>query len=208
MQRVLSNDPEAIRKRKSRGELREKRRKEAFVTKYVQIKHTNIYEKINEAYKEWVEKYSDRYDITKTYYFKKWEKKTRQQQQQQQMQLYVPHLPILSELHEATRTEINEEGHQQEQTPQTPEQTPQTSTQEETPQPPDQEETPQPSQEDNNPCFNMSLDDMEIAAQEIVRALESDRELMDIVENFDLPAGVWDTELAIPDNVLEGELEW
>ena len=230
MQRIVSDDPEAVRKRKSRMELREKRRQETFVSKCLQIKHPNIYAKIKESYKEWAEKFPDKYDITKTYYFKKWEKQTRQQQQQQTT-LYVPHLPILSNLHEVTnaRMEIIEEGQQQEQTPQSPiqeetpqppgqEETPQPS-QEETPQPPGQEETPQPSQEetpqspilhpqDNNSFFGMSLNDMEIAAQEIVSLLESDRELMDIVENFDLPAGVWDAELSIPDYVLEGDLEW
>ena len=54
----------------------------------------------------------------------------------------------------------------------------------------------------------MTLDEMSIAVEEIVKALQSDSEVMDIVKNFDLPDGVWDNELAIPDYVLEGDLDW
>ena len=198
------------------------------------------------TYKTFVDRYPGRCDFTKTYYFKKWERQNRPPPRQQQPQLYVPYLPILTDLHETNeRLEIVEEGQQrqeetlqppaQEETPQSPsqEETPQSPSQEETPQPPSQEETPQspsqeetpqppsqeetlqpPSQEEtlqpqsNNLFSGMSLDEMDIAAQEIVRALQSDQELMDIVENFDLPDSVWDNELAIPDYVLEGDLEW
>ena len=216
LQRALSDDPDAVRKRKNRADLREKRRQDAFANKYIQIKHPNIYAKIKTTYKVFFDKYPQSCDITKTYYFRKWEKQVRQQQ----VQLYAPHLPILADLHEATnpRLEIVEEGLQcQEQIPQSPaqEETPQPPAQEEIPQPPSQEETPQPPTheetlhpQNNNLFSGMSLDDMEIAAQEIVRALESEQDLMDMVENFDLPDSVWCNELTIPDYVLEGDLEW
>ena len=61
----------------------------------------------------------------------------------------------------------------------------------------------------SNDIFSgMSLNEMDIAAEEIVRALQSDRELMDIVENFDFPDGVWNNDLAVPDYVLESDMEW
>ena len=49
---------------------------------------------------------------------------------------------------------------------------------------------------------------MSIAVDEMVKALQPDQELMDLVERFDLPDAVWDNELAIPDYVLETDLEW
>ena len=54
----------------------------------------------------------------------------------------------------------------------------------------------------------MSLDEMSLAVEQIVNALQSDCELMDIVEELDLPDAVWDNELAIPDYLLETELHW
>ena len=54
----------------------------------------------------------------------------------------------------------------------------------------------------------MSLNEMSLAVEQIVNALQSDRELMDIVEELDLPDAVWDNELAIPDYLLETELHW
>ena len=54
----------------------------------------------------------------------------------------------------------------------------------------------------------MTIDQMTIAAEEIVKSLQSDKELMDIVEGFDLPQAVWDNELSIPDYALENELNW
>ena len=66
----------------------------------------------------------------------------------------------------------------------------------------------QNTQEANHEFTGMSLDEMSLAVEEIVTALQSDRELMDIVEGFDLPDSVWQNELSIPDYVLETELEW
>ena len=97
--------------------------------------------------------------------------------------------------------------------PQTPPQEPpQTPPQEPLQTPPQEpQEAPQipPQEAERYENYSgMSLDEMEIAAEEIVRALQSDRELMDIVEGFDLPQSVWDNELSIPDYVLDDELEW
>ena len=226
LQRYLTDNPEARRKRENRTTLREKRREDAFVNKYIQIKHPSIYTEANNMYKSFAEKYPGRADLTKTYFFKKWEGQIKSAGTQQQPQLYVPFLPILSDLSNATnpRVEIVDEGQQsQEETvvqeaPQTPPQeAPQTPPQEapqtppqEAPQTPPQEapQTPPQEPESNDNFSGMSLNDMNIAAEEIISAIQSDRELMDIVENFDLPQSVWDNELALPDYVLEGDLEW
>ena len=245
----LCNSSEAIRKRKNRVVLKEKRREDTFVNRYVQIKYPDIYTEIIAVYKSLADNYPGRADLTKTYFFKKWQGEnnqtvtqqqlplpstvsqeqqpqsstvTQQQQpqispnKQHQSQLYVPYLPILE------RVEIMEEGQQnQEETVQEPPQIPShEETVQEPPQIPSQEppqipsqETPQiPSQEtrpESNDLFSgMTLEEMNIAAEEIVQSLQSDREVMDIVKNFDLPEGVWNNELSIPDYVLEEELEW
>ena len=54
----------------------------------------------------------------------------------------------------------------------------------------------------------MSLDEMGLAVDEIMKVLQSDRDLMDIVENLDLPEALWQNELAIPDYVLETDYDW
>ena len=213
-----SDSPGAKRKRENRIALKEKRREHVFVNKYVQIKHPTIYTEAREMYKSFTEKYPGRADLTKTYFFKKWEGQIKQAVRQQQQQLYVPYLPILSNLSNGTneRVEVVEEGQQsQEETvaqeaPQTPPQeAPQTPPQEAPQTPPqDAPQTPPQEPESNDNFSGMTLDEMEIAAQEIVRALQSDRELMDVIENFDLPQSVWDNELSVPDYVLEGDLEW
>ena len=249
--KYLCNSSEAIRKRKNRVDLKEKRREDTFVNRYVQIKYPDIYTEIIAVYKNLANNYPGRADLTKTYFFKKWQEKinqpvTQQQPQlltvsqqqqpqpstvsqeqqpqsstvtqqhqpqispskQQQSQLYVPYLPILQ------RVEIMEEGQQNQE--ETVQESPKIPSQEETVQEPPQipsQEAPQiPSQEtrpESNDLFSgMTLEEMNIAAEEIVQSLQSDRELMDIVENFDLPEGVWNNELSIPDYVLEEELEW
>ena len=73
MKRVLSNDPEAIRKRNNRTVLREKRREDSFVNGYVQIKYPDVYMEIKTVYESFKDSYPGRYDFTKTYYYKKWE---------------------------------------------------------------------------------------------------------------------------------------
>ena len=97
--------------------------------------------------------------------------------------------------------EIVEEGQQQEEIGEEGQQ------QEEIVEEGQQQESPQtPPQEDF--CSTMTIDQMSIAVEEIVKTLQSDREVMDIVESFDLPPGVWDDELSIPDYILEDDLEW
>ena len=53
----------------------------------------------------------------------------------------------------------------------------------------------------------MSLAEMNLAAEQIVNSLQSDRELMDIVEELDLPDAVWNNKL-IPDYPLEMDLQY
>ena len=89
------------------------------------------------------------------------------------------------------------------QTKQSPEEVVQPQQTEEIAQDQSREET-----QSNDIFSGMSLNEMDIAAEEIVRALQSDRELMDIVENFDFPDGVWNNDLAVPDYVLESDMEW
>ena len=49
---------------------------------------------------------------------------------------------------------------------------------------------------------------MAMAVEDLTKALQSDAELMDIIESFDLPDSVWDNELTIPNYIDEGELFW
>ena len=190
----LSNTAEAIRKRKNRISLKE-RREDKFVNRFIQIKYPEIHAEAITAYKELVEKYPGRADVTKTYFLKKWETKNTRKEPQ----LYVPFLPILRDLTGNTTVEVMEEGQQQEERPQTP------TTVVEEPQP---QTPPQQEEGNNNSCSDMTLDEMSIAVEEIIKALQNDTEMLNIVENFDLPDDVWDNELSIPDFVLEGDLEW
>ena len=64
------------------------------------------------------------------------------------------------------------------------------------------------SSESNQLTSGMSLNEMSQAVDQIVNALQSDRLLMDLVEELDLPPAVWDNELAIPDYLLETDLDW
>ena len=243
----LSNDSEAVRKRINRKKLKEKRRVDSFVSKYIQIKHPDIYAQIKDVYKTFVDRYPSRCDLTKTYFLKKWEK----QANMQPSKLYMPHLPILKKVNQAAeppREEILAESTSEtppreeilaESTSETPpreeilaESTSETPPPEEilsestSETPPREEilaestsETPpregilaenmcETSPPGENLCSAMSLNDMAIAAEEIIRAIQSDRGFMDIVENFDVPTGVWDNELVLPDYVLEGDMDW
>ena len=260
---VLSNEPNAVRKRINREHLREKRRQEAFVNGYMETKYPNLYVEAITIYQTFKERYPDKYDITKTYYYRKWQRETKKSisstvvlpsipaptvasttststattsstSAEQGYKLYVPHLPVLSNVNEIIPevVETIQEG-QQTETQQSQERVQQVldetqelldetqqflaeisqSEENETQQPREETVQIQPREEtvqtQNNDLFSgMSLQEMDIAAQEIVRAIQSDQELMDIVENFDLPDSVWNNELSIPDYVLEGDLEW
>ena len=233
----LNNASEKTRKRNNKNLLKEKRREDKFVSRYIQIKYPDIHNEAISSYKSFVDKYPGRADITKTYFFKKWESKN----QRKEPQMYVPYLPILRELPETTRAEIVEEGQQQEEIGEEGQQQEEIGEegqqqeeigeegqqqeeiveegqqqeeigeegqqQEKIVEEGQQQESPQtPPQEDF--CSTMTIDQMSIAVEEIVKTLQSDREVMDIVESFDLPPGVWDDELSIPDYILEDDLEW
>ena len=65
----LCNSSEAIRKRKNRVVLKEKRREDTFVNRYVQIKYPDIYTEIIAVYKSLADNYPGRADLTKTFFF-------------------------------------------------------------------------------------------------------------------------------------------
>ena len=227
----VSDSLEAIRKRKNRRDLKERRRKQAFVNNYIENKYPDIYVEISALYEKLAERYPARADLSKTYFYKKWlrenmlpvnqqqpqpstvnqqpkastvnrqqsETSTSTQQQpqtspsnQQQIQLYVPVLPILEKMG------ITEQGQGSPKIP------PLEETTQEPPKIPSQEIKP----ENNTLCSGMTLEEMSVAAEEIVQTLQSDVDLMDIVEKLDLSECLWNNELSIPDYVLEGELEW
>ena len=223
-----SNDLNDMRKRKNKNDLKERRREDSFVNKYVQVKHPEIYKRIKTAYENLKDRYPGRPDLTKTYYFKKWEKDN-MSTTNQSIQLYVPHLPVLTNLPNSVNTLVQERQCQQE-TQQTPLPSPQQeitqpppspqqeitqpppSPQQEITQPPPspQQEIPQPPQpsESTNLFPDMTLEQLDIAAEEIINSLQNDTEFMDMIGNFNLPENVWDNELSIPDYVLEQDLEW
>ena len=240
-----------IRKKEARKKLKEKRREEAFVKRYVELMYPTLYDEIKETYAKFVKKYPSRCDITKTYYFKKWEKSV----VPNQSIIFVPHLPVLTKLNQIRKSSPSQDNNLQdpplqenrEENPsasqdnnlQDPplqenrEENPSASQDNNLQDPPLQEnsiENPTPSQENNSenpPMLSplprqdinnqslspidlplMTIDQMTIAAEEIINSLQSDKELMDIVEGLDLPQAVWDNELSIPDYVLENELNW
>ena len=319
----LSNNSEAIRKRNNRRDLKERRRKHTFVNNYVETKYPHIYVEISGLYENLADKYPGRADLSKTYFFKKWRRETKQPVNQQQPQasivnqqpqasivnqqqpqastvnqqqpqastvnqqqpqasivnqqqpqasivnqqpqasivnqqqpqtsivnqqpqasivnhqqpqassvnqqqpkvpigtqqqtqishsnqqhipLYVPFLPVLD------RMENIEEGQgppkipRIEETAQEPPKIPRLEeTAQEPPQIPHVEET---RPENNTLCSGITLEEMFVAAEEIVQTLQRETELMDIVEKLDLPESVWNNELSMPDYVLEEDLEW
>ena len=347
----LSNNSEAIRKRNNRRDLKERRRKHTFVNNYVETKYPHIYVEISGLYENLADKYPGRADLSKTYFFKKWQRETKQPVNQQQPQasivnqqpqasivnqqqpqastvnqqqpqastvnqqqpqasivnqqqpqasivnqqrqastvnqqqpqtsivnqqpqasivnqqqpqtsivnqqpqasivnqqqpqasivnqqpqassvnqqqpkvpigtqqqtqishsnqqhipLYVPFLPVLD------RMENIEEGQgppkipRIEETAQEPPKIPRLEeTAQEPPQIPHVEET---RPENNTLCSGITLEEMFVAAEEIVQTLQRETELMDIVEKLDLPESVWNNELSMPDYVLEEDLEW
>ena len=292
--RALSDDPDAVRKRANREYLREKRRQESFVKSYIETKYPNVHAEAIGVYNTFKERYPDKHDITKTYYYRKWVKETKKiiastyvvpvfptstvhpslpatstssvppvlppfaspavsspatasstetvspTSAKNQYTLYVPHLPILTSINGISDKEVAVETIQEgEQTRRSPENVQQIlnetqesleqteqflaelaqneenqtkQSREEVVQPQQTEEIAQDQSREetqSNDIFSgMSLNEMDIAAEEIVRALQSDRELMDIVENFDFPDGVWNNDLAVPDYVLESDMEW
>ena len=90
--REYSKNPEAVQKRKYRVVQREKRRRSYFVHDYIRTKYPSLFNEANAFYQQLIEKYPAKPDITKTYYFKKWQKGI----DQSRTCLMVPHLPILT----------------------------------------------------------------------------------------------------------------
>ena len=230
---TLNNNPEAVRKRLNRKKLKEKRREDSFTNKYIQLKYPHIYTEIKESYDMFARKYPSRCDFTKTYFFKKWEKRINMEPSK----LYVPHLPILAKRNQMTKSQHKEIPAPSESMNETPpaecmietplpegmNETPPPESMNETPPPGCMNETPPPESMNEMPpsgrmnetppqvedlCMGMSLDEMAIAAEEIIRSLQSDRDLMDIVENFEFPEGTWDNDLVLPDYVLETDMDW
>ena len=234
--KMVDNTPKGIRRRANSKKLKEKRREDSFVNKYIQLKCPEIYSEIKVSYNMFAQRYPSRCDLTKTYFFQKWQK----QINMEQSKLYVPHLPILSKKKHLSKTRQRETTSPQpspqpehvsetsapqpslqpehvsetsapQPSPQ-PEHVSETSAPQPSPQPEHVSETsapqssPQPQLED--PCMGMTLDEMAIAAEEIIRSLQSDRDLMDIVENFEFPEPTWNNDLVITDYVLETDDDW
>ena len=218
-----------------------------------------MFNEANGMYLKFVDKYPGRADLTKTYYFKKWQRET----DKARTDLMIPHLPILmspDNLQQTTQqppeevqqspqdqttvqnvvedqTDVQDSGEDQATVQSIIED--QTGVQNSSE---DQDGVQniiedqtgvQNSSEDQDGVQNiiedqtgvqnivevqtgeseqlitgMTLSEMNLAVEEIVNALQSDRELMDIVEGFDLPDGVWNNELAVPDYILETDLQW
>ena len=230
---MLNNDREAVRKRLNRKKLKEKRREDSFTNKYIQLKYPHIYTEIKESYDMFARKYPSRCDFTKTYFFKKWEKRINMEPSK----LYVPHLPILAKRNQMTKSQHKEipapsesmnetpppESMNEMPPPESMNEMPPPESMNETPPPESMNETPPPESMNEMPpsgrmnetplqvedlCMGMSLDEMTIAAEEIIRSLQSDRDLMDIVENFEFPEGTWNNDLILPDYVLETDMDW
>ena len=212
--KILDNTAKGRKRRALYKERKERKREAYFVSEYVQLKHPQIYQEIKESYKQFVQRYPSRSDFTKTYFFKKWQK----QLSMEKSKLYLPHLPILTSKRQlstkekttASSPQSSQPSPQQPQpSPQQPQpspQQPQSSPQQ--PQPSPQQPQPLPQIQIDPPVLAMSLEDMEIAAEEIIRSLQSDRGLMDIVENFEFPEPTWNPDFNVTDYVLETDEDW
>ena len=211
LNRQLSQNVQAVRKRNYRSVQREKKRRAFFIHDYVRTKYPNIFIEGNEMYQRFMDKYPTKPDFTKTYYFRKWQQKM----DQNRTCLMVPHLPILSSPDTLQRAATSDEKDTDEQNP-----IPQSTKQ----QAPQEQDTIQLNEEviDNgvqntdqhnetsNQFTQMSLEEIDRAVDQIVAALQADGQLQNILTDpeFDLPADVWENELAIPDDLLENELGW
>ena len=235
---ALNMSPQAIQKRGYRAVQREKRRRSFFIHDYIRIKYPHLFTEANSLYQQFVDKYPSKADFTKSYYFKKWEREMNRnnnpvmmphlpilvpadmlqqafnqtvvaqhppedQQQPPQVQQQPPpeDQQLLSEVQQQPPPEdqqqLPEVQQQQQQPPQVQQQLPEV-----------QQTIEVQSTESNQLTSGMSLDEMDLAVDQIVNALQSDRLLMDLVEELDLPPAVWDNELVIPDYLLETDLDW
>ena len=219
----LSQSPEAVQKRNYRVVQREKRRRSFFIHDYFRTKYPGLFNEANGMYQQFVDKYPTKVDFTKCYYFKKWQR----EMDKSRTDLMLPHLPILMSpdiLQQATTKHTIQAVDQQPPEVQPPEvQQPPEAQAPEVQQPPEAQapEVQQPPEvqapevqthvqnivEPEQLITGMSLDEMNLAVEQIVNSLQSDRELMDIVEELDLLDAVWNNEL-IPDYLLEMDLQW
>ena len=213
----LKMTAQAIQKRQYRVEQREKRRRSFFISDYVLIKYPQLFKEANEAYLQMVSKYPGKADLTKVYYFKKWKAEMMRSREE----LMVPHLPVLipselllQSLPEVQPTEQSPPEVQSTDVQSPPEVQP---TEQSPPEvqltvvqsPPEVQQTVEvQTTTPDNLTSGMTLAEMGVTVDEMIRALQADQELMDLVENFDLPDSVWNNELAVPDYVLESDLEW
>ena len=214
--------PTAIQKRNYRVVQKEKRRRSTFIHHYMRIKHPKLFNEANAIYLELSAKYPGKADLTKTYYFRKWESgilKT------QNSRLMVPHLPVLMsseklqqtttnqqvqatevqhhEVHEEHATEVqHHEVHEEQATEVHHHALPEEQLTEV------QSTVEVQTTEPLDLTCGLSLNEMSLSVEELVKALQTDQDMMDLIEGFDLPEGVWNNELAVPDYVLESDLEW
>ena len=218
LNRELSQNVQAVRKRKYRSVQREKRRRSFFVHDYVRTKYPDIYTESNQVYQKFMDKYPTKLDFTKTYYFRKWQQKV----DQGRTCLMLPHLPILSSpdtLLQAA-TSYNQGTVEQEPIPQeqdmfevidsgiqNTEEVIDSGVQ-------NTEEvidnSVQNTDETSNLFTEMSVDELDRAVEQIVASLQSDDQLQNILTHpeLDLPLDIWENELTIPDDMLENELHW
>ena len=277
MVKSKSNNPINIVKKENRKKLKEKRRQESFAKRYVELMYPALYTEIKESYTMFAKKYPSRCDLTKTYFFKKWEKSVIPKQSK----IFVPHLPVLINQNQLKNPQLNKSPSPPQEvnnespsppqevnneSPSPPQEvnnespSPPQEVNNESPSPPQEvnnenpsppqevnNESPSPPQEVNNESPSppqevnnenpsppqefdievpqprqdlniqnqpqidqpiMTLDEMAIAAEEIINALQSDRNFMDIVEGFDFPEATWNNDLIISDYVLETDADW
>ena len=218
LMRELSQNVDAVRKRKYRTVQREKRRRAYFIHDYIRTKYPGIFNEANGTYQMFVEKYPSKPDFTKTYYFKKWQRKI----DQTKTCLMIPHLPILASpttLHQRATVQQPEEQvtvqqPEEQGTIQQPEeqgtvqQSEEQGTHDETTIQFNEEVIDSNVQDQTDQFAQMSLEEIDRAVDHIRASLQNDEELRDIFPLCDLPEDVWEKEIAIPDHVLEDELMW
>ena len=234
----LKMTPEAIQKRQCRVEQREKRRRSFFISDYVLIKYPQLFKEANEVYLQMVSKYPGKSDLTKVYYFRKWKDemmRSREELVVPHLPVLMPselllQIPINQQSTEQSPPEVQSTDVQSPPEVQSTEQSPPEVQSTDVQSPPEVQSTEQSPPEvqstdvqsppevqqtvevqtttPDNLISGMTLNEMSVTVDEMIRALQSDQELMDLVENFDLPEHVWNNELAVPDYVLESDLEW
>ena len=209
--KVYSQNPEAIRKRKYQLVLKEKKRRSFFVHDYIRTKYPKLYTEANAMYQDLAERYPGRADFTKTYFYKKWEKEI--DDSRTNPPLLQPHLPILSTpeaLNQAMNQEpievLSEEPVQvlSEEPVQVLSEEPVEVLNEEPVEVLREEVIEAGVQQPEESFPTLSLEEVD----QIIKDLQADPDTRNIMDEFDLPDDVWEKELSIPDDLLEMELQW